>query len=180
MVFSRLAHLLPGTANGLLPVRRMLCSDWLEEEELEDLASLSGWDRCSSAGFCLFHTTIWGEEVIPFLLRTQQTGQDPHSWRKVCRIYSSSSALTDQPLVLDLQWKFLKFYDLLVPQILESKGLRTTWSCQCTEPTDVISPLFSSRFIHKKYLYLSQTTFLTNLQVDVLTTVSLFFICKCK
>lgn len=36
------ADLLPGTANGLLPVRVPPCSDWLEEEELEDLASLSG------------------------------------------------------------------------------------------------------------------------------------------
>lgn len=34
------AHLLPGTAKGLLPVRVAQCSDWLEEEELEDLASL--------------------------------------------------------------------------------------------------------------------------------------------
>ena len=68
----RFPHLLPGTANGLLPVRVAAWSDWLEEEELEDLASLSGWERCSSRGCCLFQTTIWGEEVGPFLLRREE------------------------------------------------------------------------------------------------------------
>lgn len=74
-------HLLPGTASGLLPVRVTLCSDWLEEDELEDLASLSGWERCSSRGFCLFQTTIWGEEVVPFLLM-ERKHQHPHSRRR--------------------------------------------------------------------------------------------------
>lgn len=39
---DELTDLLPGTANGLLPVRVKPCSDWLEEEELEDLPSMSG------------------------------------------------------------------------------------------------------------------------------------------
>lgn len=67
---TRRAHLLPGTAKGLLPVRVAPCSDWLEEEELEDLASVDGWERCSSRGFSLFHTTICGDEVMPFLLQS--------------------------------------------------------------------------------------------------------------
>lgn len=53
-----MTDLLPGTASGLLPVRVAACSDWLEEEELEDLASLRGWKRCSSRGCGLLHTTI--------------------------------------------------------------------------------------------------------------------------
>lgn len=66
------ANLLPGTAKGLLPVRVAPCSDWLEEEELEDLASMDGWERCSSRGFSLFHTTICGDEVMPFLLQSRK------------------------------------------------------------------------------------------------------------
>lgn len=69
------AHLLPGTAKGLLPVRVALCSDWLEEEELEDLASADGWARCSSRGLSLFHTTICGDEVMPFLLHGRDNQQ---------------------------------------------------------------------------------------------------------
>lgn len=69
---TQLAHLLPGTAKGLLPVRVAPCSDWLEEEELEDLASMAGWERCSSRGFSLFHTTICGDEVMPFLLQSKK------------------------------------------------------------------------------------------------------------
>lgn len=66
------ANLLPGTANGLLPARRSPCSDWLDEEELEDLPSIRAWERCSSRGFCLFQTIIWGEDAIPFLLRSER------------------------------------------------------------------------------------------------------------
>lgn len=55
---NEVTDLLPGTASGLLPVRVAACSDWLEEEELEDLASLRGWKRCSSRGCGLLHTTI--------------------------------------------------------------------------------------------------------------------------
>lgn len=65
------ANLLPGTANGLLPARRSPCSDWLDEEELEDLPSIRAWERCSSRGFCLFQTTIWGEDAIPVLLQSK-------------------------------------------------------------------------------------------------------------
>ncbi|MEQ2212541.1 hypothetical protein XENOCAPTIV_001151 [Xenoophorus captivus] len=61
-----------GTANGLLPVRVAPCSDWLEEDELEDLASLTGWESCSSKGFCLHQATIEGEEVGTFLLGTEK------------------------------------------------------------------------------------------------------------
>lgn len=64
-------NLLPGTANGLLPAPRSPCSDWLDEEELEDLPSIRAWERCSSRGFCLFQTTIWGEDAIPFLLQSE-------------------------------------------------------------------------------------------------------------
>lgn len=66
-----LPHLLPGTANGLLPVRVSPCSEWLDEE-LEDLASFAVWERRSSKGFCLFQTTIGEEEAVPFLLRAER------------------------------------------------------------------------------------------------------------
>ena len=65
---SSRSYLLPGTANGLLPARVMPCSDWLEEEELEDRASPSGWYRWSSRWGGLLHTIVWGDEVGPFFL----------------------------------------------------------------------------------------------------------------
>lgn len=89
-----LADLRLGTANGLLPVRVTPCSEWLEEEELEDLASLRGWDACSSVRFCLHQTTIWGDEVGTFLLRTRRNNRKEEFVTSLCNITLSTAAVT--------------------------------------------------------------------------------------
>lgn len=56
-------HLGLGTSRGLLPILKKL-SEWFEDEELEDLASLSPWceGRRSSEGCGRLQSTLCGED----------------------------------------------------------------------------------------------------------------------
>lgn len=63
------SHLVWGTSSGLLPSLEKF-SEWLEEEELEDLASSVPWTGSLSSGCCVrFHRTAWGDDAQFFLLR---------------------------------------------------------------------------------------------------------------
>lgn len=68
MLYSIPSHLDLGTSSGLLPILRKL-SEWVEEEELEDLTSTIPEEGSLSSDCCaLLQSTACGDDAQLFLL----------------------------------------------------------------------------------------------------------------
>ncbi len=69
-----ITHLLSGTANGVLPVRETFWSEWLDEEELEDLKDPKGLASVVTLGVLSSDVIGWlqcterEDNGMPFLL----------------------------------------------------------------------------------------------------------------
>lgn len=69
MLCSVPSHLDPGTSSGLLPILRKL-SEWVDEEELEDLTSTTPAEGSLSSDCCaLLQSMACGDDAQLFLLQ---------------------------------------------------------------------------------------------------------------